>query len=177
MAQKANPVKNLGTLETAVEKLQKDVEKLSALESKVTELTQQLGKLDVLDRWEKRMMEEDQRSTLLGKQPEDETQTSGMIASMVEGSQRPSVRNNRFSEQVRKSTESPEWNEPLTRNIEIPVFDGENVESRVLRVEQYFELSDFTEGEKLRVVRMCFDREALTWYRWERDRHPFSSWE
>lgn len=178
MAPKTDTTKNLSTLETAVEKLQKDVEKINVLEMRVTELTHQLGKLDILERLEKRMMKEDRRSTLLGKQPEDDTQTSGLVASRIEGSQRPSVQNtHRFSEQGRRSTEPPEWNEPLTRKMEIPLFDGENVESWVLRVEQYFELGDFTEGEKLRAVRMCFDGEALSWYRWERDRHPFSSWE
>ena len=29
----------------------------------------------------------------------------------------------------------------------------------------------------MRVVGMCFDGEALMWYRWERDRNPFVSWD
>lgn len=65
----------------------------------------------------------------------------------------------------------------LPRKLKIPIFDGENVESWVLRVEQYFELGEFSEERKLRVVRMCFDGEALMWYRWERDRNPFLSWD
>ena len=36
---------------------------------------------------------------------------------------------------------------------------------------------DFTEEEKLRAVRMCYTGEALPWYRWERNRNPFLSWE
>lgn len=47
----------------------------------------------------------------------------------------------------------------------------------MLRVEQYFELDDFNEEEKLRAVRMCFTGDALLWYRWERDRNPFTDWE
>ena len=46
-----------------------------------------------------------------------------------------------------------------------------------MRVEQYFELQAFTAEEKIRAVRMCFEGDALSWYRWERDRNPFVSWE
>ena len=67
-----------------------------------------------------------------------------------------------------------EW---LPKRMEIPTFDGEESENWVLRVEQYFELGDFTEEEKLRAVRMCFIGDALPWYRWERSRNPFLSWE
>ena len=58
-----------------------------------------------------------------------------------------------------------------------PLFDGEDVDSWVLRVEQYFELDDFNEEEKLRAVRMCFTGDALLWYRWERDRNAFVDWD
>lgn len=60
--------------------------------------------------------------------------------------------------------------------LEVLEFDGDDAEKWVLRVEQYFEIGDFTEDDKLRAVRMCFIREALLWYRWERDRNPFRSW-
>ncbi|XP_010497072.1 PREDICTED: uncharacterized protein K02A2.6-like [Camelina sativa] len=74
-------------------------------------------------------------------------------------------------------SESPERREPLNRNIELPLFDGEDAKGWVGRVEQYFELKEYTEEEKLCAVRVCFSSDALTWYRWERDRHPFLSWE
>lgn len=46
-----------------------------------------------------------------------------------------------------------------------------------MRVDQYFELNDFSDEEKLQAVKMCFDDEDLVWYRWERDRNPFTGWE
>ncbi|WZY77143.1 hypothetical protein YC2023_023527 [Brassica napus] len=67
--------------------------------------------------------------------------------------------------------------ESLTRRIEIPLFTGEEAESWVLRVEQYFEIGEFTDEEKLRAVRICFTGDALPWYRWERTRNPFLSCE
>lgn len=66
---------------------------------------------------------------------------------------------------------------PVSRKLELPVFDGENADSWVVRVDQYFELNEFTEEEKLQAVKMCFDDEALIWYRWERDHNPFTGWE
>lgn len=64
-----------------------------------------------------------------------------------------------------------------TRRLEIPLFDGDEADSWVLRVDQYFEIGDFSEEEKLKAVRICFVGEGLSWYRWERDRNPFRSWE
>ena len=77
----------------------------------------------------------------------------------------------------RQKTAMEEREDSLAQKIEIPLFDGDGVESWVLRVEQYFEMFDFTEEEKLRAVRMCYTGEALPWYRWERNRNPFLSWE
>ncbi|KFK24528.1 hypothetical protein AALP_AAs46225U000100, partial [Arabis alpina] len=66
--------------------------------------------------------------------------------------------------------------EPLTRRIEMPLFSGDNAESWVQRMEQYFELGNFSELEKLQAVRVCFLDEAWSWYQWERARNPFRSW-
>ncbi|XP_013614992.1 PREDICTED: uncharacterized protein LOC106321225 [Brassica oleracea var. oleracea] len=70
-----------------------------------------------------------------------------------------------------------EWNNPLTRRLKIPMFDGEDADSWVIRTDQYFEIGDFTEEDKLKAVRVCFAGEALSWYRWERHQNPFLSWE
>ncbi|KFK45075.1 hypothetical protein AALP_AA1G340100 [Arabis alpina] len=83
--------------------------------------------------------------------------------------------------------EHPRWTPPdqqyrqpyqklLTRRIEIPLFSGENAESWVQRIEQYFELGNFSDLEKLQAVRVCFLEDAWSWYQWERDRNPFRSW-
>lgn len=66
---------------------------------------------------------------------------------------------------------------PLTRRLKLPLFDGDQADSWVLRADQYFEISEFTEEQKLKAVRMCFVEDALLWYRSERDRDPFLSWE
>ncbi|XP_056852913.1 uncharacterized protein LOC130502194 [Raphanus sativus] len=70
------------------------------------------------------------------------------------------------------------WRQPSwSRRVDIPTFDGSEVEGWILRVEEYFELGEFMEDEKLRLVRLCFSGDALLWYRWERTRNPFRTWE
>ena len=81
------------------------------------------------------------------------------------------------------TAQQPPWRVPedknfsLSRRMEIPLFDGTEAESWVLRIDQYFEIGDFTEEDKMRAVRLCFTGEALSWYRWERNRNPFECWE
>ncbi|KFK28310.1 hypothetical protein AALP_AA8G499800 [Arabis alpina] len=71
----------------------------------------------------------------------------------------------------------PDYNHtPFTRRLELPTFNGEQPESWISRVEQYFEIEDLADHQKLNAVRACFVDRALDWYRWERDRHPFRSW-
>lgn len=41
------------------------------------------------------------------------------------------------------------------KRLEIPLFDGVDAESWILRVDQYFEIGAFTEEEKLKDIRMC----------------------
>lgn len=86
-------------------------------------------------------------------------------------------RNNPLSHPDRQWPQTEDGSDFLTRKLKIPVFNGENPESWVLRVEQYFEMGELSEERKLRAVGMCFDDDALMWFRWERDRNPFVSWE
>lgn len=177
----------------AVETLQQDMGRIDTLEKRMEEMRQQ----SVLDRLEQYMNELElakQRSEEIvigsvklahrGNQKEDEEPGS---ASNTGQDRTPTNKPTQIKDAEKKEETTPggastrkSWadrNEPLTRKIEIPVFDGENAESWVLRVEQYFELGSFTEEEKLRAVRMCFDDETLMWYRWERERNPFLNWE
>ncbi|KFK29256.1 hypothetical protein AALP_AA7G109500 [Arabis alpina] len=46
---------------------------------------------------------------------------------------------------------------PLSRRLELPVFNGEQAENWISRVEQYFDVMDFTDGQKLHEAEgMCF---------------------
>ncbi|KFK23327.1 hypothetical protein AALP_AAs73216U000100 [Arabis alpina] len=66
---------------------------------------------------------------------------------------------------------------PLSRRLELPVFNGEQAENWISRVEQYFDVMDCTDGQKLHEVRLWFSGEALNWYNWEKDRRPFVNWD
>ncbi|KFK23487.1 hypothetical protein AALP_AAs46213U001000, partial [Arabis alpina] len=61
--------------------------------------------------------------------------------------------------------------------MEPPVFHGKHVECWILGIEQYFELGDFSQTQKLHIVFGCLEDDALMWYRWERLLNPFINWE
>ncbi|KFK25816.1 hypothetical protein AALP_AA8G165200 [Arabis alpina] len=70
-----------------------------------------------------------------------------------------------------------ERNNPLTRKLELPLFDEGNVENWIMRADQYFGMGDYSETQKIEAVRLCFLDDALNWYLWEMDRNTFVSWE
>ncbi|XP_010495484.1 PREDICTED: uncharacterized protein LOC104772583 [Camelina sativa] len=169
-------------LEKAVESMQKEVQKITELEEDVKEMKKQLekldvmekqmGKLDILELLQKRLMGEERRSWVTEAQNLETTANpTDVIQRLFTPGAAPTT------VQMQTQNETTESKEPLMRKIEIPLFDGENAEAWVQRVEQYFEMEDFTEEEKLKAVQMCFDGEAISLYRLKRDRNPFTSWE
>lgn len=52
-------------------------------------------------------------------------------------------------------------------------FFGEDPERLFTKVELYFSINDYFEEEKLRIVKVYFDRRALKWFKWYNDREPF----
>lgn len=57
------------------------------------------------------------------------------------------------------------------------MFNGEKVESWVMRVDQYFEMGNFSETQKMHAMGVCLDSDVVSWFLWEKDRRPFLSWE
>lgn len=67
--------------------------------------------------------------------------------------------------------------EYMNRRLEIPVFEGENPEGWVFKAERYSSLTQVNEAEKLEVVAICFEGEALSWYQWQQRRKKVTNWE
>lgn len=60
------------------------------------------------------------------------------------------------------------------RKLKMPEFNEEDAYEWVYRIERYFDIQGFvTTGEKLRAAMLCFEGQALSWYRWSDDRAPF----
>lgn len=59
----------------------------------------------------------------------------------------------------------------------MPIFNGENPDGRILRVERYFRINQLSNWEKLEAATVCFEGEALAWYQWEESRQPVRRWE
>ncbi|PKU74218.1 hypothetical protein MA16_Dca021622 [Dendrobium catenatum] len=50
------------------------------------------------------------------------------------------------------------------RKLKMPVFEGEDAQHWVYRVERYFSINGFTEGEKLMATGLCLEGKALAWF-------------
>ena len=59
----------------------------------------------------------------------------------------------------------------------MPIFDGEDPDGWILRVERYFAFYKLTEDEMLEAVAVAMDGDALRWYQWENKRRPIRRWE
>ena len=61
--------------------------------------------------------------------------------------------------------------------IEMSVFDGENPDDWILKVERYFQLYHISNEDKLEAAIISFKGEALLWYQWESKRRLMMLWE
>ena len=50
--------------------------------------------------------------------------------------------------------------------MEIPIFEGGNLEVWIFRYGKYFSVYRFLEAEKLDVAAISFKEEALAWFQW-----------
>lgn len=58
----------------------------------------------------------------------------------------------------------------------LPLFNGEDPDGWVMRVERYFNFYKLTEEERLEAVVVALEGDALRWYLWENKRHPIRRW-
>ena len=60
--------------------------------------------------------------------------------------------------------------------MELPLFSGDNPDYWVYRVERYFLLSKMTETQMFKVAVIGLEGDALTWFQWENQKRPITSW-
>ncbi|XP_062073720.1 uncharacterized protein LOC133777970 isoform X1 [Humulus lupulus] len=60
--------------------------------------------------------------------------------------------------------------------MELPLFSGENPDGWVFRVERYFLLNRLLEAHMLEAAIIGLEGDALTWFQWEHQRCPITSW-
>ncbi|XP_063944151.1 uncharacterized protein LOC135150826 isoform X1 [Daucus carota subsp. sativus] len=63
------------------------------------------------------------------------------------------------------------------RKLDMPIFDGEDPDGWILRVERYFAFYRLSEDEMLEAVAVAMDGDALRWYQWENKRRPIRRWD
>lgn len=62
------------------------------------------------------------------------------------------------------------------RRLEFPVFNGENPDGWIMRVERYFAFYRLSEEEKIEAAVVGLDGDALLWFQWENQRRPITRW-
>lgn len=67
-------------------------------------------------------------------------------------------------------------NDALFHRLEMPVFEGSNLEGWVFRAERFFTINRLSELQKLEAASISMDGKALAWFQWENGRQPTCSW-
>ena len=50
------------------------------------------------------------------------------------------------------------------RRLEMPNFEGENLDEWIFRAERYFSINQLSKEEKIESVALCFEAGALAWF-------------
>ena len=63
------------------------------------------------------------------------------------------------------------------RRLDLPLINGEEPNEWILKAKKYFSFYNLNEKEKVEASVVCFEGEAMMWYRWEKQRTPLNCWE
>lgn len=63
------------------------------------------------------------------------------------------------------------------KKMEMPVFNGTDLDSWLFRINRYFKIHELTDSEKSTVAVINFDELALDWYRSNDELERFKNWE
>ncbi|XP_019087235.1 PREDICTED: uncharacterized protein LOC104724392 isoform X1 [Camelina sativa] len=69
----------------------------------------------------------------------------------------------------------PGLRENLFRNVEMAIFEGVGIYGWIARVERFFRMGGYNEAEKLALVSVSLQGEALSWFNWEANRRQFEN--
>lgn len=108
---------------------------------------------------------------LLIKRGEDASRANPLIRKFKKAELQPTGR---------KSAEEGQTTEILAikdRKFEIPTFDGKDADGWIIQAERYFSLNRMSNKEQIELSGTSFKGDALRWFRWEHNRHPFTCWE
>lgn len=83
----------------------------------------------------------------------------------------------KVSFQGRNRSSEPWKVDSRNRKLEMSIFYGDSPDGWIFRAKRYFSMNHLTNGEKVEVVAVCFEGEALAWFQWEDSRRSVKSWE
>ena len=62
------------------------------------------------------------------------------------------------------------------KKVEMPIINGDDLDSWLFRAERYFQIHKLTESEKMTVSTISFEGPTLNWYRSQEEREKFVDW-
>ena len=159
------------TMEQEIASMKIDLQRLSELEAK---MTKHMEKIDVQNelntqqqqnflKYIESMMKDPSSST-----SESEKASSKMKAKVYESNEEP---NSSEKEESDKNSVRSKF-----KKVEMPVFNGEDLDSWLFRGNWYFQIHKLIDSEKMTVATISFDGPALNWYRAQEEREKFTGW-
>ncbi|KAA0055708.1 protochlorophyllide-dependent translocon component 52 [Cucumis melo var. makuwa] len=77
----------------------------------------------------------------------------------------------------RKNEDERAFDRSKFKKVEIPIFNGMDLDFWLFKADRYFKIHNLTKSEKMLVAIISFDGLALDWYRSQDERESFKSWD
>ncbi|TYK09954.1 Ty3/gypsy retrotransposon protein [Cucumis melo var. makuwa] len=77
----------------------------------------------------------------------------------------------------RKNEDERAFDRSKFKKVEIPIFNGMDLDFWLFKADRYFKIHNLTKSEKMSVAIISFDGLALDWYRSQDERESFKSWD
>ena len=63
------------------------------------------------------------------------------------------------------------------RRLEMPLFEGDDLDGWIFRAEHYFAMTGMIDEEKIDATALCLEGAALSWFQWEEKWQRVRGWE
>ena len=161
------------TIDQEIHGIKKEIGKLLAIEKTLNNISKNMERQNQLIL---RIMESaaQERTTMNERISELSIHTfSVKIIDEGEGSSR---RESETNNEEKKPNEEGNNDRNKFKKVEMPIFNGDDLDSWLFCAERYFLIHKLTESEKITVSTISFEGPTLNWYRSQEEREKFVDW-
>ena len=156
-----------------IQSIKKEMSKMPIIEKTLTEISKNMEK-------QNQMMLRFMESAALERSMMNERLTEismrGTPVKNNDDGEGTSIRENEPKQEEIKSSEDANSDRNKFKKVEMPIFNGDDLDSWLFRVERYFQIHKLTDYEKMTVATISFEGPALNWYRSQEERDKFAYW-